>query len=68
VTLITGREDAVLVDALLTTAQATALAGWIEASGRNLTTVYVTHGHGDHCSGDFAFQRSSMPPWLRADK
>jgi hypothetical protein len=50
-TLITGREDAVLVDALLTTAQATALAWWIEASGRNLTTVYVTHGHGDHFFG-----------------
>jgi glyoxylase-like metal-dependent hydrolase (beta-lactamase superfamily II) len=50
-TLITGREDAVLVDALLTTAQATALAGWIQASGRNLTTVYVTHGHGDHFFG-----------------
>jgi len=50
-TLIMGREDAVLVDALLTTAQATALAGWIQASGRNLTTVYVTHGHGDHFFG-----------------
>ena len=50
-TLITGREDAVLVDTLLTTAQATALAGWIEASGRNLTTVYVTRGRGDHFFG-----------------
>jgi glyoxylase-like metal-dependent hydrolase (beta-lactamase superfamily II) len=50
-TLIMGREDAVLVDALLTTAQATALAGWIQARGRNLTTVYVTHGHGDHFFG-----------------
>jgi len=50
-TLIMGREDAMLVDTLLTTAQATALAGWIQARGRNLTTVYVTHGHGDHFFG-----------------
>jgi glyoxylase-like metal-dependent hydrolase (beta-lactamase superfamily II) len=50
-TLIMGREDAVLLDALLTTAQATALGGWIQARGRNLTTVHVTHGHGDHFFG-----------------
>jgi hypothetical protein len=42
-TLIMGREDAVLVDALLTTAQATALAGWIQARGRNLIPVELGH-------------------------
>jgi glyoxylase-like metal-dependent hydrolase (beta-lactamase superfamily II) len=50
-TLITGERDAVLVDALLTGDQAERLADDVEASGRNLTTVYVTHGHGDHWFG-----------------
>lgn len=39
-TLIMGREDAVLVDALLTTAQATALAGWIQARGSGGRSVH----------------------------
>jgi glyoxylase-like metal-dependent hydrolase (beta-lactamase superfamily II) len=50
-TLITGQRDAVLVDPLMTTTQARVLAGWIAATGKNLTTVYVTHGHGDHHFG-----------------
>jgi glyoxylase-like metal-dependent hydrolase (beta-lactamase superfamily II) len=50
-TLITGERDAVLVDPLMTTTQAEVLAGWIAATGKNLTTVYVTHGHGDHHFG-----------------
>jgi glyoxylase-like metal-dependent hydrolase (beta-lactamase superfamily II) len=50
-TLITGHRDAVLVDPLMTTTQARVLAGWIAATGKNLTTVYVTHGHGDHHFG-----------------
>jgi glyoxylase-like metal-dependent hydrolase (beta-lactamase superfamily II) len=50
-TLIYGQRDAVLVDAFLTVAQAQALAEWVEASGKNLTTIYVTHGHGDHFFG-----------------
>jgi glyoxylase-like metal-dependent hydrolase (beta-lactamase superfamily II) len=50
-TLITGERDAVLVDPLMTTTQARVLAGWIAATGKNLTTVYVTHGHGDHHFG-----------------
>ena len=32
-------------------AQAEALAQWVEATGKNLTTVYATHGHGDHFFG-----------------
>jgi glyoxylase-like metal-dependent hydrolase (beta-lactamase superfamily II) len=47
-TLIHGRRDAVLVDAFITVEQAHALADWVEASGKNLTTIYATHGHGDH--------------------
>lgn len=50
-TLIAGERDAVLVDALLTVGQANDLAEWIAAHGKNLTTVYITHGHGDHWFG-----------------
>jgi glyoxylase-like metal-dependent hydrolase (beta-lactamase superfamily II) len=50
-TLIHGERDAVVVDALITVAQADALADWVEASGKNLTTIYATHGHGDHFFG-----------------
>jgi len=50
-TLIYGKRDAVLVDALLTVQQANALVEWVAASGKNLTTIYATHGHGDHFFG-----------------
>src|SRR6202789_4656184 len=50
-TLIFGQQDAVLVDAFLTIEQAAALVEWIAASGKNLTTIYITHGHGDHFFG-----------------
>jgi len=50
-TLISGERDAVLVDAFLTVEQAHALVEWVAASGKNLTTIYVTHGHGDHFFG-----------------
>src|SRR6202050_4992621 len=50
-TLIFGQRDAVLVDAFLTVEQAAALVEWVAASGKNLTRIYVTHGHGDHCFG-----------------
>ena len=50
-TLIYGKRDAVLVDAFMTAKQADALADWVGASDRNLTTIYITHGHGDHWFG-----------------
>jgi glyoxylase-like metal-dependent hydrolase (beta-lactamase superfamily II) len=50
-TLISGERDAVLVDPLMTIEQGRALAEWVAASGKNLTTVYITHGHGDHWFG-----------------
>ena len=50
-TLIYGEKDAVLVDTLLTVEQAKALAEWVAAHGKNVTTIYVTHGHGDHFFG-----------------
>ena len=50
-TLIYGKRDAVLVDAFMTVKQADALVNWVAASGKNLTTIYITHGHGDHWFG-----------------
>jgi glyoxylase-like metal-dependent hydrolase (beta-lactamase superfamily II) len=50
-TLIYGVRDAILVDAFMTVDQANALADWVESKARNLTTVYITHGHGDHWFG-----------------
>jgi glyoxylase-like metal-dependent hydrolase (beta-lactamase superfamily II) len=47
-TLIYGRTDAVLTDPGMTTPQAAALGDWVAAHGRNLTDIFVTHGHGDH--------------------
>ena len=48
VTLISGDADAVLVDPPLTIAQAADVARWVEASGKRLTHIFATHGHGDH--------------------
>jgi len=50
-TLIFGEHDAVLVDALLTVAEATALADWIALHNRNLETICITHAHFDHFYG-----------------
>jgi glyoxylase-like metal-dependent hydrolase (beta-lactamase superfamily II) len=50
-TLIYGKRDAVLVDAFMTVKQADALVDWVAASGKNLTTIYITHSHGDHFFG-----------------
>jgi glyoxylase-like metal-dependent hydrolase (beta-lactamase superfamily II) len=67
-TLISGDQDAVLVDPLLTTAQAGDLADWVAATGKNLTAVYITHGHGDHWFGvgiildRFPSARAVAPP------
>jgi glyoxylase-like metal-dependent hydrolase (beta-lactamase superfamily II) len=50
-TLVYGERDAVLVDPLLTVAQAGDLADWVASHDRNLTAIYITHGHGDHWFG-----------------
>src|ERR1700736_2649728 len=50
-TLIYGKQDAVLVDAFLTVGQADGVLAWVAASGQNLTTIYITRGHGDHFFG-----------------
>ncbi|MFF4150214.1 MBL fold metallo-hydrolase [Streptomyces sp. NPDC001651] len=48
VTLVHGERDAVLVDPPLTTEQAEAVGDWVESTGKNLTHLFATHGHGDH--------------------
>ena len=56
-TLISGKRDAVLVDTAITIDQNQRLVEWIAASGRNLTTIYATHGHGDHFFGVRTIQK-----------
>jgi glyoxylase-like metal-dependent hydrolase (beta-lactamase superfamily II) len=50
-TLIYGEHDAVLVDAMMTVAEADALADWVALHNRNLETIYITHAHFDHFYG-----------------
>lgn len=50
-TLISGERDAVLVDVPITVDQVDVLIDWVKASGKHLTTVYITHGHSDHWMG-----------------
>jgi glyoxylase-like metal-dependent hydrolase (beta-lactamase superfamily II) len=50
-TLIFGDHDGVLVDTFTTIEQNERLIGWVKAHGRNLTHIYLTHGHGDHIYG-----------------
>ena len=51
VTLIFGQRDAVLVDTFLSAQHSQELVDWVAESGKNLTTIYVTHAHGDHFFG-----------------
>jgi glyoxylase-like metal-dependent hydrolase (beta-lactamase superfamily II) len=50
-TLIFGDYDAVLVDAMMTVAEAEALADWMALHNRNWETFYITHAHFDHLYG-----------------
>src|SRR6202051_5119640 len=51
VTLIYGERDAVLVDTFLSVQHSKELLDWVGESGKDLTTIYVTHAHGDHFFG-----------------
>ena len=50
-TLISGDKDAILIDAQFTISDATNLVKTIQATGKNLTTIYITHSHPDHYFG-----------------
>jgi len=50
-TLIYGEREALPVDTFLSDQQTAELADWIAASGRRLSTIYITHGHPDHFFG-----------------
>ena len=51
VTLIYGDRHAVLVDTFLPIQHSKELLDCVAESGKNLTTIYVTHAHGDHFFG-----------------
>jgi glyoxylase-like metal-dependent hydrolase (beta-lactamase superfamily II) len=50
-TILTGPTEAVVVDTLFTADDVERLAERVEATGRTLTTIYVTHAHFDHYFG-----------------
>jgi glyoxylase-like metal-dependent hydrolase (beta-lactamase superfamily II) len=51
VSLISGERDAVLIDAVLTPEDAGHVVEWVRATGKKLTTIYITHAHADHFFG-----------------
>src|SRR3954467_9478276 len=50
-TIVSGETEALLVDAQFALPQAALLAERIRATGKTLTTIYVTHWHPDHYFG-----------------
>lgn len=50
-TLISGERDAILVDAQFSTHEAQQLVERIQASGKNLTTIFISHGDPDFYFG-----------------
>ncbi|BCG99832.1 MBL fold metallo-hydrolase [Mesorhizobium sp. 131-2-5] len=50
-TLIYGEREALLVDTFLSDAQTAELADSINATGRHLSAIYITHAHPDHFFG-----------------
>ena len=66
-TLVTGQKDALLIDAQFTLADGKKVADAIKASGKTLTTVYVTHAHPDHYFGfgpvKEAFPNAKLEQW-----
>lgn len=50
-TLVTGQHDAILIDAQFAATDATQLVQRIRASGKRLTTIYISHGDPDYYFG-----------------
>ena len=72
-TLVYGEKDAVLIDTQFAMSEAYRVAAMILESKRNLTTVYITHGHPDHYFGIAALKQAfpnakfvALPPTVAA--
>ena len=50
-TIVLGQKEALVIDAQYTKSGANAVADRIEASGRTLTQIFITHPHPDHYFG-----------------
>jgi glyoxylase-like metal-dependent hydrolase (beta-lactamase superfamily II) len=50
-TVIHGEQEALLVDTFLSDAQTAELADWVAATGKRLSTIYITHARPDHFFG-----------------
>lgn len=50
-TIVLGQREALVIDAQYTRTGATEVADRIEASGRTLSTIFITHAHPDHYFG-----------------
>ena len=55
--IVSGKTDAVLIDAQFTLAEAEKVAREIQKSGKKLTTIYVSHGDPDFYFGLEVFKR-----------
>lgn len=49
--LIEGQKEAILVDAQFTRSQAKEVVKKVKATGKTLTTIFITHAHPDHYFG-----------------
>ena len=49
--IVSGKHDAILVDAQFGKAQAEQLVARLKASGKHLTTIYISHGDPDYYFG-----------------
>ncbi|EYF03136.1 Metallo-beta-lactamase superfamily protein [Chondromyces apiculatus DSM 436] len=56
--LISGAEEAILVDGQFMLADAEAVIAMVQASGKTLTTIFVTHAHPDHYLGLLPIQEA----------
>ena len=62
--LISGDKDAILVDAQFGKAQALQVVDKIRASGKHLTTIYISHGDPDYYFGlETLTQAFPTPRW-----